>query len=73
MGAFIIGLLVFILMIIALWRFKFKARYLPLISIAFMVLGIIFLCQPLVPFLYHYGLAVLMVGVFSYTLVSHFE
>ena len=73
MVAFIIELIIFIGIFITLWRFKFKARFLPVIAIILMVGGIASLCQPWIPFLYHYGLGILMLGVFSYILVSHFE
>jgi hypothetical protein len=71
--ALIIGLIVLAAMIITLWRFKFKARFLPIISIGVIVAGIGALCQPWVQILYRYGLAVLMTGVSSYILTSHFE
>ena len=73
MIALIISLVILAAMIIALWRFKFKARFLPIISIAIIVTGIGAICQPWVHLLYRYGLAILMTGVSSYILTSHFE
>jgi hypothetical protein len=71
--AVIISAIVLIVIFIFLWRFKFKARFLPNISLGIIILGIASLCQPLIPYLYHYGLAILITGVLSYMLVSHFE
>jgi hypothetical protein len=71
--ALIIGLVILAAMIITLWRFKFKARFLPIISIGVIVAGIGAICQPWVALLYRYGLAVLMTGVSTYILTSHFE
>lgn len=73
MIALIIGVAILAAIIIALWRFKFKARFLPIVSIAVIVVGIGALSQPWVLLLYRYGLAVLMIGVSSYILTSHFE
>ena len=73
MIALIIALVILGAMIIALWRFKFKARFLPIISIGIIVAGIGALSQPWILLLYRYGLAVLITGVSSYILTSHFE
>jgi hypothetical protein len=58
---------------VALWRFHFKARFLPILAIAIIIIGIGALAQPWVKIFYRYGLAVLMTGVAGYILVSHFE
>jgi len=71
--ALIISLAVLALLGVVLWRFNFRARFLPLITIAVIVIGIGSLAQPWVKLLYRYGLAVLMTGVAGYILVSHFE
>ena len=73
MIAFIISLIVLVIIIIVLWRFKWKARFLPTMTMIIMIAGIIALSQPWIAFLYHYGLAILMVGVIGYIFVSHFE
>lgn len=73
MVALIIGLAVLALFGFLLWRFNFRARFLPLVTIAIIVIGIGSLAQPWVKTLYRYGLAVLMTGVAGYILVSHFE
>ena len=73
MVAVIISAIILIAMFIMLWRFKFKARFLPTISVGIILLGLASLCQPLIPYLYHYGLAILITGILSYMLVSHFE
>ncbi|HEB32183.1 MAG TPA: hypothetical protein ENI15_15140 [Spirochaetes bacterium] len=73
MIALIIALVILGAMIIALWRFKFKARFLPIVSIGIIVAGIGALSQPWILLLYRYGLAVLITGVSSYILTSHFE
>jgi hypothetical protein len=57
----------------ALWRLHFKARFLPIIAMAIIIIGIGALSQPWIKILYRYGLAVLMTGIASYILVSHFE
>jgi hypothetical protein len=67
------GLTVIALMFVALWRFHFRARFLPVIAIAIIIIGIGALSQPWIKILYRYGLAVLMTGVAAYILVSHFE
>ncbi|KKL48211.1 hypothetical protein LCGC14_2327790 [marine sediment metagenome] len=73
MIALIIALVILGAMLIALWRFKFKARFLPIVSIGIIVAGIGALSQPWILLLYRYGLAVLITGVSSYILTSHFE
>lgn len=69
----IISALIIIVMIIVLWRFKFKARFLPVISVSLILLGIAALCQPFSINIYHYGLAILITGILSYMIVSRFE
>jgi hypothetical protein len=58
---------------VALWRFKFKAHFLPTVALAIMITGIGALCQPWIRLLYRYGLAILITGLFSYIVTSHFE
>jgi hypothetical protein len=58
---------------VTLWRFHFKARFLPIIAMAIIVIGIGALSQPWIKIFYRYGLAILMSGIASYILVSHFE
>ena len=47
-----------------------SARYLEPGSIWFMVLGIVFLCQPWSRFLHVYGLSVTLVGLVGYSIFS---
>jgi hypothetical protein len=67
-GLVIIGLFGF-----SVWKFHIKARFLSIIAIAVILIGIAALAQPWVRLLYRNGLNVLMTGIGSYILVSHFE
>ncbi len=73
MIALIISLSVLALLGFVLWRMKFRPRFLPLITIAIIIIGIGALAQPWIKIFYRYGLAVLMTGVAGYIFVSHFE
>jgi hypothetical protein len=69
----IAGLAVIGLVGVSIWKLHMKARVLSLISIALILIGIAALAQPWVKILYRNGLNVLMTGIGSYILASHFE
>jgi hypothetical protein len=69
----ITGIAIIALFGISLWKFHVKARLLSIIAIAVILIGIAALAQPWVKLLYRNGLNVLMTGIGSYILVSHFE
>ena len=69
----ITGFVVIALFGISIWKFHVKARYLSITAIAVILIGIAALAQPWVALLYRNGLNVLMTGIGSYILVSHFE
>lgn len=58
---------------ISIWKLNVQARLLSIVSIAVILIGIAALAQPWVKLLYRNGLNVLMTGIGSYILVSHFE
>jgi hypothetical protein len=58
---------------ISIWKLKVSARLLSVVSMIVILIGIAALAQPWVKLLYRNGLNVLMTGIGSYILVSHFE
>jgi hypothetical protein len=69
----ITGLAIIGLFGVSLWKLHIKARLLSIIAIAIILIGIGALAQPWMRLLYRNGLNVLMTGIGSYILVSHFE
>ena len=50
---------------------RFNARVLEPGSMAFMLLGILFLCQPWVEFLHQYSVLVMLIGLIGFNVAVH--
>jgi hypothetical protein len=50
---------------------EFNQRYLEPGSMWLMILGIIFLCQPWVPFLHAYSVTVMLIGLVGFNIAAH--
>lgn len=61
-------------LLLVFWRLNMlRKRYLEPVFMVIMLIGIVFLCQPVVFKLYRIGFAVLLTGTFGYIGAIHFK